>query len=232
MAPSRTRTIDMKKRSSERRKTASQKAQEARDAALDEESDTASERVMDLDPSSIQMGDDTSAVGLLGLIQKMRAEFATLAATLTQQAREQVATLQAQLDAQATTIQKLLDEATILKAETAALKAENTALANAQKRSIHVPSRGSPTYAAIAKTPLNSHPSNISPVSSGLTIPSTYTDTPYCTINTSRANVAEKTKANPATVREAIEKEIHKQQGKENWRCIAVTRDIKNHDRI
>jgi len=33
-------------------------------------------------------------------------------------------------------------------------------------------------------------------------------------------------------VRKAIEKEIRKQQGKENWRCIAVTRDVKNHDRI
>jgi len=173
MAPGRTRTIDMKKRSSERRKISSQKAREARDAALNEESDTASEIVMDLDPSSIERGDNTSAVGLLGLMQKIRAEFATLAATLTQQAREQVATLQAQLDAQATTIQKLLDaqatttqklldEAIILKAETATLKAENTALANAQKRSIHVPSGGSPTYAAIAKTPPNSRPSNIS----------------------------------------------------------------------
>jgi len=112
MAPGRTRTIDMKKRSSERRKIASQKAREARDAALNEESDTASEIVMDLDPSSIKMGNDTSAVGLLGLMQKMRAEFAMLAAAFTLQAREQVATLQAQLDAQATTIQKLLDEAT------------------------------------------------------------------------------------------------------------------------
>ncbi len=232
MAPGRTRTMDMKQRSSERRKIASQKAREARDAGLNEESDTASDIAMELDPSSIKMGNDTSAVGLLGLMQKMRAEFAMLAATLTLQAKEQVATLQTQLDAQATTIQKLLDEATILKAETAALKAENTALANAQKRSIHVPSGGSPTYAAIAKTPPNSRPSNISPVSSGLTVPSTYTDTPYCTIDTSRANAAEKSKANPATVREAIEKEIRKQQGKENWRCIAVTRDAKNHDRI
>ncbi len=155
-----------------------------------------------------------------------------LAATLTLQAKEQVATLQIQLDAKETTIQKLLDEATILKAETAALKAENAALANAQKRSIHIPSGGSPTYAAIAKTPPNSRPSNISPVSSGLTVPSTYTDTPYCTIDTSRANAAEKSKANPATVREAIEKEIRKQQGKENWRCIAVMRDVKNHNCI
>lgn len=226
MAPGRIRTIDMKKRSSERRKIVSRKAREARDAALNEASDTASETVMDLDPSSIERGDDTSAVGLLGLMQKIRAEFATLAATLTQQAREQVATLlQAQLDAQATTIQKLLDEATILKAETVALKAENTALANAQKRNIHVPSEGSPTYAAIAKTPPNSRPSNISPVSSGLTVPSTYTDTPYCTIDTSRANAAEKTKANPAAVREAIEKEIPKQQGKENWRFTG--RDVQ-----
>jgi len=207
-------------------------ARHARDADLNEESDNASETIMELDPSSIEMGNDTSAIGLVDLMQKIRKEFAMLAATLTLQAREQVATLQTQLDTQATTIQKLLDEATFLKAETAALKAENSALANAQKRSIHVPSEGSPTYAAIAKTPPNSRPSNISPVSSGLTVPSTYTDTPYCTIDTSRANAVEKSKANPATVREAIEKEIRKQQGKENWRCIAVTRDIKNHDRI
>jgi len=209
MAPGPIRTIDTKKRSSERRKTLSQKAREARDASRNEDSDTASDIEMEVDPSSIKMGNNTSAVGLSGLIQEMRAEFAMLAATLTLQTKEQVATLQ-------TIIQKLLDEVTILKAETAALKAENTALANAQKRSIHVPSGGSPTYAAIAKTPPNSHPSNISPVSSGLTVPSAYTDTPYCTIDTFQANAIEKLKANPATVRKAIEKEIRKQQGKEN----------------
>ena len=133
MAPGPIRTIDTKKRSSERRKTPSQKAREAQDASWNEESDTTSDIEMKLDPSSIKIGNDMSAAGLVDLMQKIRTEFANLAATLTIQAREQAATLQAQLDTQATTIQKLLDKATLLKAETAALKAENTALTNAQK---------------------------------------------------------------------------------------------------
>jgi len=78
---------------------------------------------MELDPSLIEMGNNMSAVGLVGLMQKIRKEFAMLAATLTLQAKEHVATLQTQLDAQATTIQKLLDKVTTLKAETVALKA-------------------------------------------------------------------------------------------------------------
>jgi len=156
-----------------------------------------------------------------------RAEFITLIMTLTQQTREQVTTLQAQLNVQAMTIQKLLntqamtsqkllDKATIFKAETVTLKAENTALVNAQKQSIHVLSEESSTYAAIAKMLLNSCLSNILPVSSESIVSSTYTDTSYCTINISQANAAEKTKANSVTVREAIKKEICKQQGKEN----------------
>jgi len=222
----------MKKRSSERRKNASQKAREARDADLNEESDNASETAMKLDPSSIEMGNNTSTVGLVGLMQKIRKEFAMLAAMLTLQAKEHVTTLQTQLDAQAMTIQKLLDKATTLKAETAALKAENTALANAQKWSIHVFSEGSSIYTAIAKTSLNSCFSNILPVLSELTVSSTYTDTSYCIIDMFWANMTEKLKANPVTVREVIEKEIHKQQDKENWRCIAVMRNIKNHNCI
>ncbi len=48
-------------------------------------------------------------------------------------------------------------------------------------------------------------------------------DTPYCTVDTSRANAAEKARANPAAVREAMEREARNQQGKESWRGIAVT---------
>lgn len=218
------------KRSSERTKTASLKAREAQETIVVEQRNFASEAAMDID--DVRDGQERPIEGLAGLMQKMRAEFATLAEMLTQQAREQVATLQAQLDAQAATIQKLLDETTILKAEAATLKAENTALANAEKRSIQIPPGGSPTYAAVARTPPNSYPNNISPISSGLTVPSKYTDTPYCTIDTSRVDVEQKAKTNPAAVREAIEKEVRNQQGKEHWRCIAVTRDVRNHDRI
>lgn len=130
------------------------------------------------------------------------------------------------------TIQKVLDEATILKAETVALKTENITLVNAQKQSIHVLSEGLSIYTAIAKTSLNSCFSNISSVLSELTVSSTYTDTSYCTINMFWANVTEKTKVNLITVREVIKKEIYKQQGKENWRCITVMRNIKNHNHI
>jgi hypothetical protein len=228
MAPGRTRIVDMKKRSSDRKKIASRKVQEAREAALNEQSDISSVTNMNLDPLPIDVGQRVAMEGLAGLIQMMRAEFATLAETLTQRLDAQATKLDAQatkLDAQAATIQTLLEDI-------ASLKAENIALANAQKRSIQVPSGGSPTYAAIARTPPNSYPSNLSPISSGITAPSRNTDTPYCTIDMSRASAEEKTKTNPAVVREAIEKEVRNQQGKEGWRCIAVTRDVKNHDRI
>jgi len=83
------------------------------------------------------------------------------------------------------TIQRLLDKATILKAETVILKTENTVLVSAQKQSIHIFLKESLIYAAIIKTSLNSHFSNILSVSSELIISSTYTDMLYCTIDTS-----------------------------------------------
>ena len=64
---------------------------------------------MDSDCSLIESGDETTTEDLAGLMQKMRTEFATLAGTLTQQAKEQIATFQALLDAQAATIQVQLD---------------------------------------------------------------------------------------------------------------------------
>ncbi|MCJ1289357.1 hypothetical protein MMC34_000889, partial [Xylographa carneopallida] len=130
MAPDRTSTVNWKQRSSERRRIASQKAREAREADIDESNDIESEMALDSNPLSIEKEDDTSTADLSGLIQKMRTEFAALGEMLTQQAREQVVTLQAQLDAQAQIIQKLSDENTMLKSESAALKAEITALAN------------------------------------------------------------------------------------------------------
>lgn len=83
------------------------------------------------------------------------------------------------------TIQKLLDKATILKAETVTLKTENIILVNVQKWSIHVLLRESSIYAAIVKTSLNSYFSNILSVLLELIISSIYTDTSYCTIDTS-----------------------------------------------
>ena len=51
---------------------------------------------MNVDSPSSEMA-ETSSGGLAVLMQKMRAELATLAEMLSQQAREQMATLQVQL---------------------------------------------------------------------------------------------------------------------------------------
>ena len=77
MAPGRTRTIDMKKRSSDRKRIATQKAQVAREALLNEPSDSTSETAINMDSSTIENG------GLASLMQIIRADFASLAEILT-----------------------------------------------------------------------------------------------------------------------------------------------------
>ncbi|OKO89998.1 hypothetical protein PENSUB_13539 [Penicillium subrubescens] len=77
---------------------------------------------------------------------------------------------------------------------------------------------GSPSYTDIARTPPLSHPSNIRTLSTSNTTPTTFTDTLYCTIDTSRIaeNGNERISAGP--IRAA--------------RCRAVTVDPKNTNRI
>ncbi|XP_024085711.1 uncharacterized protein LOC106673500, partial [Cimex lectularius] len=88
------------------------------------------------------------------------------------------------------------------------------------------------SYADVARTPPTSQPSNIRTLSSFNTTPTTFTDTLYCTIDTS--NVAddgsEKMSAGP--IRAAVEKEIRTMENHTNWRCRAVTVDPKNTNRI
>ncbi len=182
----------MKKRSSQRKKIASQKAWEAREAALNDRGDTASEKVMNLDPSSIETGRNTHRrPGRLDAKDESRIRYFSGDAhptdkradknnrSSTRRSSNETGRSSNGIGRSSSHIQTLLDETTSLEAEAAALKADNMALANAQKGSIQVSSGGSPTYAAIARTPPNSYPSNISPISSGLTVPSRYTDTPW-----------------------------------------------------
>jgi len=58
------------------------------------------------------------------------------------------------------------------------------------------------------------------------------TDTLYYTINTSRVGEEERSKAQPGTIRKAIEEEIRTVEGQEHWRYVAVMKDARNHDRI
>jgi hypothetical protein len=118
------------------------------------------------------------------------------------------------------------------KNELEAFKAEISAMIETQLSNIQVPASASPSYAAIARTPPTSQPSNLPSFSSRSLTPSTLTDTLYCTIDTSRMTEEDKSKAQPGTIRHAIEKEMRTHAERDNWRCTAVTRDPRNTARI
>ena len=106
------------------------------------------------------------------------------------------------------------------------------ALVQAQPANVQIPSGASPTYAAIARTPPDSRPSNLASPTSAPTLPSRMTDTLYCTIDLSRAEEEEGNRAGPGSIRDKIEQEIRTAEGRGNWRCIAATRDPRSQDRI
>jgi hypothetical protein len=101
-----------------------------------------------------------------------------------------------------------------------------------QLSTIQIPASASPSYAAIARTPPTSQPSNLPSFSSMGRTPSNRTDTLYCTIDTSRVSEEDRNKAQPGLIREAIEKEIRAGAEQDNWRCTAVTKDPRNTNRI
>jgi hypothetical protein len=61
---------------------------------------------------------------------------------------------------------------------------------------------------------------------------STKTDTLYCMIDTSRVADEDTNKTSAGAIRTVVEKEIRTKEGHANWRCQAVTRDVKNKNRI
>jgi hypothetical protein len=88
-----------------------------------------------------------------------------------------------------------------------------------------------PSYADIARTPPDSHPSNLRTVSNQTT-PSTFTDTLYCTVDVSNVEEAERDNASASKIRRVIEKEMREGEEGSGWRCVAVIRDPRNTDRI
>ena len=67
---------------------------------------------------------------------------------------------------------------------------------------------------------------------SSATTPSTFTDTLFCTVDTSRVEEGEKNEVQVADIRKAIEKEIRTQEDMGRWRCTAVVKEARNPDRI
>lgn len=114
------------------------------------------------------------------------------------------------------------------------LKAEMAATIGTQLANIQVPSGTSlsPTYAAMARTPPSSYPDNVRSFPSGSPSQSITTDTLYCTIDTSRVEEGNKRKAQPGVIREGVETMVRSHADKGQWRCIAVTKDPRNSDRI
>lgn len=100
-----------------------------------------------------------------------------------------------------------------------------------QLANITVPSTGERSYADVARTAPGSQPSNLRSLSMNST-PSAWTDTCYCTLDTSQVEEGARDKANPSTVRKAIETQLQNAEGQEHWRCVAVTKDPKNPERI
>jgi hypothetical protein len=94
------------------------------------------------------------------------------------------------------------------------------------------PASGSPSYADVARTPPTSYPSNVRTLSSSNTTPTTFTDTLYCTIDTSRMVDNGNERMSAGSIRTAVETEIRMMENRMHWRCRAVTVDPKNTNRI
>ncbi|EAQ85614.1 predicted protein [Chaetomium globosum CBS 148.51] len=90
--------------------------------------------------------------------------------------------------------------------------------------------RGS--YAEVARTPPSSQPSGVRTLSSRNTTPSSFTDTLFCTIDTSRVEEKEKGNVQVADIRKAIETEARAQESMKDWRCAAVVKEARNPDRV
>jgi len=88
------------------------------------------------------------------------------------------------------------------------------------------------SYAEVARTPPSSQPSGIRTLSTSNTTPSTFTDTLFCTIDTSRVEEKEKGKVQVADVRKAIEAEVRTRENMGDWRCVAVVKEARNPDRV
>jgi hypothetical protein len=67
---------------------------------------------------------------------------------------------------------------------------------------------GSPSYTDVARTPPLSHPSNIRTLSLTNTTPTSFTDTIYCTIDTSKMVDNDNRKMSAGAIRAAVETEI------------------------
>ena len=89
-----------------------------------------------------------------------------------------------------------------------------------------------PSYAEVARTPPTSQPSNMQTLSSFNTTPSNFTNTLYCTIDTSRVEAEVSGQISAGTIRAMVENGMRSKEENATWRCRAVTMDPRNPHRI
>jgi hypothetical protein len=132
-------------------------------------------------------------------------------------------------------LQTLTDRPPTLQSEACSQNSHDEILREIQSLRIAIsPSdpTSSPSYADVARTPPTSHPSNIRTLSTSNTTPTTFTDTLYCTIDTSKMADNEHERMSAGPIRAAVETEIRTMENHMHWRCRAVTVDPKNTNRI
>ncbi|KAH7418659.1 hypothetical protein BKA64DRAFT_206266 [Cadophora sp. MPI-SDFR-AT-0126] len=89
-----------------------------------------------------------------------------------------------------------------------------------------------PSYAEVARTLQTSQPSNAQTLSSAQTSSSSFTNTHYCTIDTSRVEDEVSNQVSAGAIRTMVEKGMRNEQDNATWRCRAVTIDPKNPHRV
>ena len=89
-----------------------------------------------------------------------------------------------------------------------------------------------PSYAEVARTPPSSQPSNVQTLSSFNTPSSSFTNTLYCTVDTSRVEAEASHQVSARAIRTMVENGMRNEQDNAAWRCRAVTLDPKNPHRV
>ncbi|KGO75146.1 hypothetical protein PITC_058160 [Penicillium italicum] len=164
--------------------------------------------------------DDTNAANLVKELVKLRRDIKRRADSH----REEMQKMQEEL-------QKVKEEFSTALAENGHDEILREIQSSREEISTPAPA-SSPSYADVARTPPPIHPSNIRNLSTSNTTPTTFTDTLYCTIDTSKMAESESEKASAGSIRATIETEIRKLGDHTHWRCRAVTVSPRDTNRI
>ncbi|KAF4971249.1 hypothetical protein FSARC_1871 [Fusarium sarcochroum] len=181
------------------------------------------------------MGSQQTATQMMGdqlemirqLQQRLNEQSARQLRVMREQMNEQIKTIREQ---SAKELEQMREE---VMRELAKAQVQATEETKQVKEEVHgAQTSPQPSYADVARTPPTSQPSNVRTLSSMRTTPSSFTDTPFCTIDMSRISEEDRVKAQVGEVRQAIEEKVRTRDGQKGWRCAAVVRDVGNADLI